>query len=156
MGKGFFWGVIIEICTWRLQGSNFRTDWLTVFALTFTIGVHGLQSRGDSFAVFGEAVGCYSSAHSIILWWICWQRSRLQLGPCKSLLLPCSWKRGRENFKLLVKECTCPQKTELRNSLQEHGHTFALTITLSKSLLPRHVRETLHLPPTGGLRRSNE
>ena len=57
--------------------------------------------------------------------------------------VPVSWTRGRENFKLLVKECTCSEtvqrKEKIEKSASRAWHTYALTITFSNSLLPRHV-----------------
>ncbi len=51
--------------------------------------------------------------------------------------MPLSRKRGRENFKQLVKDCTCPvnvlTKRALRRFHRGCGRTYALTITLSSS-----------------------
>jgi hypothetical protein len=48
--------------------------------------------------------------------------------------IPVSRKRGRDNIKQLVKDCTCPvnvlTKRELRSLHHGRGHTYALTIIL--------------------------
>jgi hypothetical protein len=50
--------------------------------------------------------------------------------------VPVSRKRGRDNFKQLLKDCTCPAnvltRVELRSLHQEPAHIYALTIILSK------------------------
>jgi hypothetical protein len=54
-----------------------------------------------------------------------------------------SKKKGRENFKQLVKECSCPV-TVRTNSHRVRGHMFALTINLS-SVPVLHLSATLEL-----------
>jgi hypothetical protein len=62
--------------------------------------------------------------------------------------MPLSRKRGCDNFKQLVKDCTCPEnvltKRGLRSLHHGRGHTYALSIILnnssSKQLLPLLMR----------------
>jgi hypothetical protein len=56
--------------------------------------------------------------------------------------MPLSRKRGRDNFKQLVKDCTCPvyvlTKERLRSLLRGRGHIYVLTIILSSSISSQH------------------